>query len=245
MFAASSTTHASSRLASKGVTLPTGWIFSTPFLPSSTRELKNGTRGSTFDSTNVHSTMPWSPRSAFSRENANSAPAYAIDRVAEPVPFLAFTTSSPPYWMRCVMAASFSSAILKPDWVIRGTIVGPLWPPTTVTLMSNGLAFSSAATNVFARTMSSVVTPNSLRGSNTPAFFSTSAAMGTVLLTGFEMIPIIAFGHVRAHSSARLFTIDAFVLNRSSRVMPGLRGTPAGMITMSAPARALAASSRA
>ena len=33
----------------------------------------------------------------------------------------------------------------------------------------------------------------------------------------------------------RFATIEALVLNRSSRVMPGLRGTPAGMTTISAP----------
>eukprot|EP00966_Prymnesium_polylepis_P310791 7180737-Prymnesium_polylepis.1 len=32
--------------------------------------------------------------------------------------------------------------------------------------------------------------------------------------------------------------MEAFVLNRSSRVMPGLRGTPAGMTTTSQPVRA-------
>ncbi len=33
----------------------------------------------------------------------------------------------------------------------------------------------------------------------------------------------------------RLATIEALVLKRSSRVMPGFLGTPAGMTTISAP----------
>lgn len=36
-------------------------------------------------------------------------------------------------------------------------------------------------------------------------------------------------------ATAKSRTIPAFVLNKSSRVMPGLRGTPAGMTTTSAP----------
>ena len=34
-------------------------------------------------------------------------------------------------------------------------------------------------------------------------------------------------GQAFAHASAKEATMDAFVLKRSSRVMPGLRGTPA------------------
>ncbi len=50
--------------------------------------------------------------------------------------------------------------------------------------------------------------------------------MGTVELTGFEMMATQARGQVRATASHRPLTIDALMLNRSSRVMPGLRGTP-------------------
>ena len=38
---------------------------------------------------------------------------------------------------------------------------------------------------------------------------------------------VAALGQAFAHASARDATMDAFVLKRSSRVMPGLRGTPA------------------
>lgn len=63
----------------------------------------------------------------------------------------------------------------------------------------------------------------------------TSAAIGTVELTGFEMIPINALGQDWAQALIKSLTIDALVLNKSSRVMPGLRGTPAGMMTTSTP----------
>ena len=50
------------------------------------------------------------------------------------------------------------------------------------------------------------------------------------------MMPIKALGHDWAQALIKSLTIDALVLNKSSRVMPGLRGTPAGIITTSTPA---------
>lgn len=75
--------------------------------------------------------------------------------------------------------------------------------------------------------------------------------------TGFEMIRMLASGECSAAALARSRTIEALVLNRSaplvscatsccrlqclpSRVMPGLRGTPAGMMTISESLRASA-----
>ena len=55
--------------------------------------------------------------------------------------------------------------------------------------------------------------------------------MGTVELTGLEMMQSMALGHASAHAATRLRTIEPLVLKRSSRVMPGLRGTPAGITT--------------
>jgi hypothetical protein len=49
------------------------------------------------------------------------------------------------------------------------------------------------------------------------------------------MIPMTASGAALAQAVARLATMVAFVLKRSSRVMPGFRGTPAGMRTTSQP----------
>ena len=68
-----------------------------------------------------------------------------------------------------------------------------------------------------------------------PFCFSTSAAIGTVELTGFEITFSSALGHASAHAETKSRTMPALILNRSSRVMPGLRGTPAGMMTTSHP----------
>jgi hypothetical protein len=45
------------------------------------------------------------------------------------------------------------------------------------------------------------------------------------------------WGQYLAQAATRFFTMPALMLNRSSRVMPGLRGTPAGMTTRSHPVR--------
>ena len=72
-------------------------------------------------------------------------------------------------------------------------------------------------------------------GSKTPFFLSTSATIGTVELTGLEMTRTKALGACAAIPTAMSRTIEALMLNKSSRVMPGLRGTPAGMTMMSEP----------
>lgn len=140
----------------------------------------------------------------------------------------------------------------------------PACPPITVTSTSFGSHPWLFATKVLARQTSRVVTPASFLGLYTPAFLRTSAAIGTVELTGLLMmaigltriqnqrrcdlddeithslsnvsfcniiLPIIASGQNWAHPSTRVLTMDALVLNKSSRVIPGLRGTPAGMTT--------------
>merc|ERR1719452_225516 len=86
-------------------------------------------------------------------------------------------------------------------------------------------------------TTSRVVTPKMVLGLYTPAFLNISAAMGTVELTGLEMMPIMASGQTLAAAAAMVATMDALVLKRSSLVMPGFLGTPAGMTTISAPTR--------
>ena len=75
-------------------------------------------------------------------------------------------------------------------------------------------------------TTSRVVTPNTLLGSRVPAFLKISQAMGTVELTGLEMMAIMALGQTLAAAWQMVATMEALVLNRSSLVMPGLRGTP-------------------
>ena len=59
-----------------------------------------------------------------------------------------------------------------------------------------------------------------------PLLLHTSAAMGTVLLTGLEIMATQAPGQALVTASHRLLTIEALMLKRSSRVIPGLRGTP-------------------
>jgi len=99
--------------------------------------------------------------------------------------------------------------------------------------------------NVLARTTSSVVTPNSLFLLYTPAFLSTSAHMGTVELTGLLMMSSAALGATCAATLAMLATMPALMEKRSSRDMPGLRGTPAGTTMTSASFSAPAMSSPA
>ena len=93
-------------------------------------------------------------------------------------------------------------------------------------------------TNVLARITSRCVTPMSFFGSYTPAALSTSAAIGTVELTGLDITLRMASGQCLAQFDTRSRTMPALILKRSSRVMPGLRGTPAGMTTRSHPERA-------
>lgn len=59
--------------------------------------------------TYAHSTTPFSPRRARMSENAKRAPAMAIERVAEPAPALALTTSVP---------ASYRVKKYKFNWLI-------------------------------------------------------------------------------------------------------------------------------
>lgn len=58
------------------------------------------------------------------------------------------------------------------------------------------------------------------------------------ILTGFDMIPTRALGLTCPITLIISHTIDILVLNRSSRVIPGLRGIPAGIITTSVSATA-------
>mmetsp|Transcript_33781 Transcript_33781/g.46777 ORF Transcript_33781/g.46777 Transcript_33781/m.46777 type:complete len:233 (-) Transcript_33781:62-760(-) len=119
-----------------------------------------------------------------------------------------------------------------------GRMVAPACPPKTGTSTWPGRNPLASAKKVLARSTSSEVTPISLAGSYTPAFLMTSATIGTVEFTGLEITFTTARGQCKATPWARVLTIDALVLKRSSRVMPGLRGTPAGITTTSAPASA-------
>lgn len=93
-------------------------------------------------------------------------------------------------------------------------------------------------TKVLALTTSSIVTPRSFLGSKVPAILKTSAAIGTVEFTGLLIMLTMALGQHLAIPSHKVFTIPAFMLKRSSLVMPGFLGTPAGIITRSMPVSA-------
>ena len=176
-----------------------------------------------------------------------------MERVAEPAPALASTTSVPASWMRFVRAST-SSSVKRTSGLVCGCVwygktvlpqkpffnalqcavhqtrrrmcqaflvattlliekqpqlnvcsthtcdrsgrmVTPAWPPMTGTSTVRRSSPFFSATNVLARTMSSVVTPIRRRGSYTPAALSTSAAMGMVEFTGFEMMWMSAWCH--------------------------------------------------
>mmetsp|Transcript_10217 Transcript_10217/g.18057 ORF Transcript_10217/g.18057 Transcript_10217/m.18057 type:complete len:208 (+) Transcript_10217:647-1270(+) len=175
---------------------------------------------------------------------ANSAPEYAMDKVAEPPPSLAATTSSPPNWIRLYNAFNFSSSMLRPGtWDSRGKIVVPACPPIQVTFSVRGSVPLISATHVLDRVTSKDVIPMILRGSWHPACLNTSAQMGTKEFTGLAMMRITAVGQFLTHAAARFCIIPAFVLKRSSLVIPGRRATPAGMTTTSHPVRAASNSS--
>lgn len=165
--------------------------YETILTPSSTLEEKKSMPWSANNGlfTKVGVTTPFSPFKPRSSSWVNLAPAYAIESVALPAPSFAFTTSSPPNWMRCTRAAYASPATDLP-WGFcdsRGTMVGPLWPPMTVIPVLEGEAPVMPATKRVARTTSSVVIPNRRAGLKTPAFSRVAATMGTVELTGLEM----------------------------------------------------------
>lgn len=94
----------------------------------------------TLDLTYEHSMIPVSPFNALINEIPNRAPAKAMDKVADPVPALALTTSVPASWILSVSAFSWLSG-KETDGVhceINGIIVMPLCPPITGTLTFNG-----------------------------------------------------------------------------------------------------------
>ena len=93
-------------------------------------------------------------------------------------------------------------------------------------------------TKVLALTTSRVVTPKRRLGLYVPAFLNTSAAIGTVEFTGLLIKFTIALGQHLAMPSQRVRTIPALMLNKSSLVIPGFLGTPAGIMTRSIPVRA-------
>lgn len=91
----------------------------------------------------------------------------------------------------------------------RGRIVTPECPPMTGTSTNFMSSSLSSVMKVLLRTTSRVVTPMSFAGSNLSAALRTSAAIGTVELTGLVMMLINADGECSATALTRLATIPA------------------------------------
>ena len=94
------------------------------------------------------------------------APAYAIDKVADPFPSFAFTTSVPASCTRLSIASMSEGGIFAPNlsWEKTGMMVAPAWPPMTLMSTSAGSQPTFSATNLFARTTSRVVMPTMFFG---------------------------------------------------------------------------------
>mmetsp|Transcript_106852 Transcript_106852/g.166922 ORF Transcript_106852/g.166922 Transcript_106852/m.166922 type:complete len:245 (+) Transcript_106852:153-887(+) len=209
---------------------------STPLGPNVTFNAKNGNSVSEHI-TYAHSTLlsPSKPaRTAF----PNLAPAYAIDRVALPLPALAVTTSVPASCTRLSRAGISEAGMLEAAWSCEnnGRIVEPACPPMTGTLMFWIGAPVISWTNLLARTTSNVVTPQIFLGSR-PIFLYNSAIAGTTELTGLTIRPRIALGQCFAQASTMSCAMPTFTFNKSLLFMPGFRGTPAGTKTKSQPPR--------
>mmetsp|Transcript_6500 Transcript_6500/g.24528 ORF Transcript_6500/g.24528 Transcript_6500/m.24528 type:complete len:229 (-) Transcript_6500:341-1027(-) len=223
---------------------PTGSTSSAPPGPSRTLVAKKG-KSVTVEATYEHSYTSGSPERPRRHASAMRAAAYAMDRVAEPAPALASTTSVPAFWILTVSFSSSSAVNSEAGyaWDRRGRMVIPAWPPTTGTSTSFTSKPFACATNVFALTTSRVDTPKSFLGSYVPACLKISAAIGTVLFTGLLMMLTSAPGQFAAIATHKSRTIPALIANKSSRDIPGFLGIPAGMTTRSHPVSASASES--
>ena len=96
--------------------------------------------------------MSSAPFMAWRTLSVKRYPAYAMERVADPAPALAWTTSSPPNWVLFVIASSSASSGEYPGTCEkRGRMVIPACPPMTGTLISLGSPPVDAPTKVLAR----------------------------------------------------------------------------------------------
>ncbi len=111
----------------------------------------------------------------------------------------------------------------------RGTMSSPC-PPSSRACTSSTLQPTSAARKLRKRAVSSTPAwPITLCGANPLAFQATYTIASSGLLTTINT----ASGLVLATLAATSPTILVLVAIRSSRLMPGLRGSPAVMITTS------------
>ena len=114
-----------------------------------------------------------------------------------------------------------------------GTIWSP-WPPSTIAVTSLTDAPVSHAMKVEKRAVSRIPAMPKTRSFGQPV---AARATWHIASSGFETTIRIASGDCFARPRGRTEpTIFSFVVTRSSRLMPGLRGSPAVMTTTSEPA---------
>ena len=149
------------------------------------------------------------------------------------------TISPPPLRVRSTIASIRSAATsfvsgMPPTVVAEttGTIWSP-WPPSTIAVTSFADEPVSIAMNVLKRAVSRIPAMPNTRSRGQPV---AARATWHIASSGFETTTRIASGDCSAAASAQLRTICSFVVTRSSRLIPGLRGIPAVMTTMSEPA---------
>jgi len=110
-----------------------------------------------------------------------------------------------------------------------GTMLSP-WPPSTVAVMSSTDTPSSMDMNVRKRALSSTPAIPMMRSRGN---WHCMCALVTITSSGFETMIRIQSGDCFTTSSVTEPTMPALMLMRSSRLMPGLRATPAVTTTMS------------
>jgi hypothetical protein len=110
-----------------------------------------------------------------------------------------------------------------------GTIWSP-WPPSTIAVTSFVEAPVSHAMNVRNRAVSRIPAIPTTRSRGHPETFFATWHMAS---SGLETTTTIASGDRSAASRMTPATISSFVVTRSSRLIPGFRGTPAVMTTTS------------
>src|SRR6202162_4898621 len=146
------------------------------------------------------------------------------------------TISSPPSRVLLTIALSFSfdrsSVTGTPPTVeyrVRGTIVSP-WPPSTNARVLSTETPRASARNQRMRAESSTPAIPKTRSRGKP---ETRRADSHNESRGFETTIRIALGDSGTILRTTSETIPSFVATRSSRLIPGLRGTPAVMTTTS------------
>ena len=113
-----------------------------------------------------------------------------------------------------------------------GTIWSP-WPPSTIAVTSLTDMPVSQAMKVEKRAVSRIPAIPKTRSFGQP---ETLSATWHIASSGFETTTRIASGLASATCSVTEPTIFSFVVTRSSRLIPGWRGSPAVITTTSEPA---------